>query len=321
MALIDNINEVKAHNGAVGTTFELANIQSFIDDAIDSHIVKAIGRSFYEGLVSLKSTGTVKEKKVIAFLQKSAVGFTIANYADNGSVQITNSGISVVKSDKSLPASDKKIVQLKNSNLEMAYSALENAVNYIEENINDFQVYKHSDAHQNNRGSLINTSAEFQAAGVQINSSSRLFYGLKPYVQNAIDTYITPIIGDDLLEGIIDKIKSDTLDDDYKKLLKKIRKPLAVFTMVEAIPYKAVSITDSGIFELSNSVGGFAANMETKQPASERRLAAVMNGYNIRGEDELVSLKKFIRENSEKFEISIPEIPKINDGTSNVYFF
>lgn len=323
MALIDNISEIKQHNSAISAGVDLANLQSFIDDAINDQLIPKIGLSQVQDIELKKAEGMDDdERRLLLFMQKAIVGFAIANYSDNGSVILTNAGISVAKSNSSMPASDKKLLQLRRSNTKSAYAALEQAVLFLESKPDVFTIYADSDERTQNLSLLINNSADFQKAGIQIGNDAQLFNSLLPYVQNATDNYITPLITEDVIDTIINKIKSKDLSELQKKLLKKIQKPLAAFTMVEAIPYRAVTIDSNGIFQLSETIGGESASVESKSSASEKRLAAIMTGFTIRAEQELESLRQFLNNNATDLGITAQSDVSLNDGSApNVYYF
>lgn len=324
MALLDNIQEVRQHNGAVNNTMELVNIQSYLDDAINFFLLPVIDQVTFDGIVAAKSneSASIYLKRMLSLLQKAAVGYAIANYTDNGAVNIGNTGIGVTKSEKSAPASDKKLIALKRSNLKAAYQARELAVEFLEKNISQFTAYAASDEHKRNRSLLINTSIEFQDAGVNIGYSAELYYSLRTYISNATENIIMPLIGETYLNSLQQAIVSNTTSDFQKQLLKRIRKPLAAAALAEAIPYRAVSIDANGIFELSDTVGGISGNVENRSSASDKRLVAAMTGLTVRADQELETLRKFINANTEAMGIEPIAKVEINDGSApNTYFF
>ncbi|MNR29615.1 hypothetical protein D3C85_1470120 [compost metagenome] len=92
--------------------------------------------------------------------------------------------------------------------------------------------------------------------------------------------------------------------------------------MAEAIPYRTVTIDANGVFELSEAVGGMAANVETRSSATDKRLSAIMTGLTMRADQELETLRKFINANAEALNITPEADVNINDGSADrVYFF
>lgn len=321
MALLDTIAEIKLHNSALSANMKIESVQSFLDEAINRHIIPAIGYDQYTELVADKaSSPTAKQLRVITLLQKALTGFMVYYWADQGAVQFSDSGISVVKSTTYLPASDKKIISLKKQNIFSGYNNLELAVSLLEGNLADFPVYAASDEHQANRSLLINTSAEFQAAGVNIGSDARLYATLRIYQSNIESTYLEPVLGTDIKDSLHAGILSGALDDNLKALLKRVQKAIAYYTIADAIPYMAVSLDASGIFELSETVGGISGNVENRSTASDKRLAMAMNGYMTKAEQQLETIRKYLAANAADFNYITPQAVEINDPNNNVYF-
>lgn len=322
MALIRTIDDLKKHNSAISSEVELENIQSFISDAIYQQIIPAIGYEQYNALVTINDGNpTADQKQLIDLIVKSITGFTIANFTDNGAVQITNSGIFVIKTEKSAPASDKKLLALKRTNLKSAYNSLELALKFLETKLNLFTEYANSYERKANLSLLINFAFDFQRAGVAINYDAQIFNTLKTFVRSATETYIEPVLGEDIIATLYSGILQNNLSEDYKKLLQKACRPLAYFTMAEAIPYMVLSLSADGIFELSDTVGGISGNVENRNPVSDRRLASAMTGYNMKAEAELESLRKFLIKNKDAYAYTpADEIDRSDISNSNIYF-
>jgi hypothetical protein len=321
MALIDTIAEAKQHNSALAANMQMTSVQSFLDEAINRHIIPAIGYSQYEELLAAKAAApTDKQKRVINLLQKSLTGFMVYYWADQGAVKFSDQGIHVSKSESNLPASDKKIMALKKQNVFSGYNNLELAVSFLEENLNNFPLYKDSNEHQNNRALLINTSSEFQTSGINIGNDARLYATLRIYQSDIESTYIEPLLGTTIKDALHTAILNGSLGDTYKALLKRVQKAIAFYTIAEAIPYMAITLDPSGIFELSETVGGISGNVENRASASDRKLAVAMNGYLQKAEQQIEVIRKYLKANAADFKYITPEVVEINDPNNNVYF-
>ncbi|MCX2473570.1 hypothetical protein OQZ33_04415 [Pedobacter sp. MC2016-05] len=319
MALFDTIDELKKHNSALQANLELGNLQSFIDDAITQKLIPAIGFDQYNDFLAVKE-GNAKQKFALQLAQKAVTGFTIYNYSDNGSVQINGAGILVPYSEKMRPASDKKLMQLRKSNIKAAFAALELLVSFLEDNKIDFPIYAVSEERKENRSLLINTSAEFQKAGVQIGNDAQLYQTLRVFQANAEETYIIPNLTESLAASLKAKMLSNSLTDIEKELLKKVHKALAPYTMIEAVPYLLLNIDSNGVFELSETVGGVSGNVENRNPATERAISRVLNGYCMKAEQHLETLRKFMKANAEALSYTVPTAVLYNDDpNSNIY--
>lgn len=324
MALIDNPEEIKKHNSAVSITLKLADIQSFIDDSVNQHLIPAIGRDAYDDLVAGRAGYPLNSKQSVAFLllQKAAVGFILAYYTNSGALQITSAGITVSKGPNTLPASDKKLMVFKRDNFDRGYNNLELLVNYLEANIDDFILYKGSDEHLSNRSLLINNSSEFQKSGVNISNNAHLYQTLRTYQPDIERSAIVPVLGRALYGKLVAIILNGGGTDKEKDLINQVRRPLAQLTMLEAIPWMAISLDAGGVYQLSETVGGISGNVENRSAAETSRLQAAMMSLECRSEGQLEDIKNWLTENSADFpDYVVTETININDGSApNVYW-
>jgi hypothetical protein len=320
MALISTILDIKRHNSAITAGMNLINLQSFIDEALNRHIYLAVGYDQVTALTEVGLAVTEKQKRLLDLLQKAAVGFMVYYWADQGAVQFSDQGIHVSKDNNRLPASDKKIISLKKQNISSGYAALETAVTFLEEHIADFPIYQASAEHERNISLLINTALEFQGSGVNINQDARLYQTLRTYQETVESTYIEPVLGIDIKDQLHEAIIGRTLTADQQKLLKLVRKAVAAYTMAKAIPYMVLSMDASGIFELSETVGGISGNVENRSSASDKRLAVAMNRYQMSAEQHLEVVRKYLVSHREEFGYTAAEPININDNYQNVFF-
>lgn len=320
MALLKTILDIKRHNSAMAAGISLDNLQSFIDEGLDRHIYHAIGYAQVMELVGQKATATPKQQRMLDLLQKAAVAFMVYYWADQGAVQFSDLGIHVAKDSNKLPASDKKIIALKKQNISSGYAALETAVTFLEENIEDFPTYQASAEHSRNRSLLINTSTEFQGSGVNINQDARLYQTLRTYQETIEQTYIEPVLGYEIKEALHQGILNNNLSPEHQQLLKRVRKAIAAYTMAEAIPFMVLSMDASGIFQLSETVGGISGNVENRSSASDLRLSVAMNRYQMSAEQHLEGVRKYLASNKADFGYVTPEAINMNDNYQNVFF-
>lgn len=322
MALIDNVQDIKKHNSAISIQMELSGVQSFIDDGIDNHIIPAIGRTVFNELIAAKAALTEVQKPAFDFVQKSCVGFLLAYYSVSGAVQINSGGIYVVKGANTAPASDKKLMALRKDGFEKGYNALEFAVNYLEANKDSFPTYKNSDERKKNRSMFINSSAEFQESGVNIGNNAQLYQVLRTYQEDAERTYVNNLIGTELNILLRGLILNGGASGIQKQLIKEIQRPVASLTMLEAIPYLSLSIDATGIYQLSETVGGISGNVENRTAAEINRVQIAMYRLQQKGEGQLETLRKWITKHKDEFpEYTVPGVIDLNDDpNSNIYF-
>lgn len=74
------------------------------------------------------------------------------------------------------------------------------------------------------------------------------FNTLSPYIEQAETTYIIPLISQELYDELDEAYNGeDDLSEEQEKLLKKIQRPLAYYSLAEAAPFLNLSISDLGL--------------------------------------------------------------------------
>ncbi len=319
MALIKSIDDIKRHNSAIAGGMDLDSVQSFTDEALNRHIYPTVGYDQVTALTEIEPANE-KQTRLLELLQKAAVGFLVYYWADQGAVQFSDLGIHVSKDSNRLPASDKKIIALKKQNIGSGFSALEQAVTFLESHLADFPIYAASLERLTNRELLINTSTEFQGSGVNINQDARLYSTLRTYQRTIEDTYILPVLGYDIKEMLHQGILNNSLTAEQQQLLKRVRRAVASYTMAEAIPFMAVSIDASGIFQLSETVGGISGNVENRSSASDLRLSVAMNRHQMNAEQQIEVVRKYLVAHRSDFNYTSEDLGNINDNYQSVFF-
>lgn len=316
-----NEADLKRHNSAIAGGLKLIDIQSFIDTAINKHIIPLIGFAQLTELEQAKADPSPAQQRVIDLLQKAAVGFMVYYWADQGALEMNSTGIQVRKGPNVAPASDKKILALKKQNIAIGFDSLELATAVMEASAADFPIYLASSEREENTRLLMNSSAEFQAAGVHIDNDARLYRRLRTYQGEVEDKYVLQVLGDEIRDALHQAMLSGTMSEVQKKLLSHVRKAIAFYTMAECIPYMAVSIDSTGIFQLNETVGGISGNVENRSSASDKLLASAMHQFITKAEEKLEMVRKFLIRNKQEFSYTAPETVAINEPGSNVYFF
>lgn len=321
MSLINSNQEIKRHNSAVSIDLTIESVQSFIDDGINRNIIPKIGRVFFNEIVDARDNLTSDQKIVFNLLQKSCIGFMMAYYSTSGALQISDAGISVLKGANNLPASDKKLMALKKESYQIGYHSLEQAVNYISESPAKFPTYQASKEHAKNRALLINNSSEFQESGVNIGYNAQLYDVLRIYQKDVESTYLLPLLGTNLRARLKTSILNNSLSEIEDDLLSELRKPVACFTLLEAIPYLAISLDSSGIYQLNETVGGISGNVENRTAAEVDRLSRAMYHLQAKGERQVETLRKWLQKNKDQFPeyAATSKVDLNDDPNSNIY--
>ncbi|TXI14814.1 MAG: hypothetical protein E6Q66_04660 [Pedobacter sp.] len=311
MALFDTSKELKSINSAFAISFELDNIQSFLDDAARAHLIPVIGEETLDILLEAKKAGLAPkspQKKLLHLVQKAVLGFAFGEYSTFGALQIQDAGISVLSRDSFRPASDAKVLELRKQSVRSGFEALEAVLLFLETHLVDFPSYAESNQRQNNRASFICSSAEFSKVCVAIHSS--VFFQLKQELIKLENDTIYPLLGQSLFEELKKAHQKTSFTDKQQGLIQRVQRVIAPLALAETICYNGLLIDASGCFQ--SSVG------EPLSPSAENRLQSAMFHLTSRGQAELVRLQKALEPVKNKA-INC-EQTSCSSQKSNVYF-
>ncbi|WP_316780376.1 DUF6712 family protein [Pedobacter antarcticus] len=320
MKIIDSVLEIKEHYSAIQSGLNISDIKSYIDDAINLHLVRAIGLQQYSDLVAMKNKedSSAAQKHLIFQLQRSAAGFTLAYYTNSGAVQINSAGISVIKGNNSAPVSDKKLAALKKQCMSDGYRSLEHAVILMENSPLVFTAYHTSQERQIQRSRILSVSTEYSNSGILI--TPQLCQALTGFQQSIEQDIIEPLLGENLLKHIKACLLSGPVSPKEQQLIDKIRLVMSRLILAEAILYLPIVINeDDGCFDLSPN----ADSSNQIHAAVQNRLVRAMIMMRDNGESNLESLRKWLKKNALEFSTyTLPAEIKMNDSScSNIYSF
>lgn len=306
MALFDTSQELKNINSAFAISFELENIQSFLDDAVHSRLLPVVGQDTLQSLLDAKKGGLdpqSPQKKLLSLVQKAVLGFAFGEYSTFGALQIQDAGISVLSRDNFRPASDAKLMELRRQSLRSGFEALESVITFLESHLVYFSSYAGSNERLTNRASFICSAAEFLKVCVPIHSS--VFFQLKQEMVKLENDIIYPLLGQSLFEELKKAHQRSSCNKTQQALIHRIQRVIAPHALSETICYNGLLIDADGCFQ--SNVG------EPLSLSAENRLQSAMLHLTRKGIAEMARLKKSL--NME----SLPQKQATHIINSNVY--
>jgi len=318
MALFDTSEELKNINSAFAISFELNNIQSFLDDAQRKYILPLIGSETLAHILAAKQAAKKAadlgpeqvhkqatdvankqtseldaepsglsdyspQKKLIHLLQKAVLGFAFSEYSSYGALQIQDAGITVLSRENFRPASDAKMLALCKQSRHAGFEAQEALVECLEAHLNEFPSYAASAARQQNRAGFISSSAAFTQVSLAIHAS--VFFQLKQELLRQEKELIRPLLGETRFQELKKAHQATVLTIDQQKLIEKIQAVIAPLALAETIPYGGLLIDGQGCFQ---------SNEDPLSTRAAHRLQLAMVQLLSRGKAELEQLRKMI---------------------------
>ncbi|MFD2741964.1 MULTISPECIES: DUF6712 family protein [Sphingobacterium] len=314
MRIVTQDDQIKEACSGVDVNFSLVGLQTFIDDA-EFEILQLIGDNSLPELLADNFGARI--------LRKAVVNLSLDGYASTGAVQISNSGIHVMKSGTMLPASDKKLITFRRDAKERGWKAFEQLLSYMESHKKSFPLWHSSIERLNYFDTLFRNSNELaQFSGITI--TAHLFQIIRPQLRFIQDDVLVKNFGSELISHLHSKLLQDSLQMVDRKLLRIFHRILGPLAVAEAIPYRAVQVTESGVFQASISTFGTNSdNIEGLTVVQQRILSSLLTKLTSEGESQIILAAKLIDANPQdwgSFNVAKPFNPEgFNDPESNVY--
>lgn len=329
--LIKTSADVKKWFSGIDKDYNILSMESFIADAEMDFLIPEIGQTIFDAVnAGYNSVDGLQGKllQLFPYLQKAVVHMALNLSADSGAFRIADSGFYVTSTATNKPVSDKKLSEFKKGEERLAYKAIEQAIAFLEANVNDpaFESYKESDLHTQGRDYFINDSVIFTRFFKPMNRSALLFRAIIDAMDRAERTYILPLLGEAFFAGIKGNILAGELTDSEKALLPLIQRPLAHFTIAEAIPTLPVEFDGTNLIITSMPARGNAENVVNQAEATPQQVSNLMNKAMDIGVSELKRLRNYLILNAIDYPLYVMPDPSelvdinINDDCSKNFF-
>lgn len=102
---------------------------------------------------------------------------------------------------------------------------------------------------------LIRTIEEMKTVLGTVSQNTK-FSTVLPYVEQACLIHLVPVLGNELLAELEARLLEDDQTVSFREALAAVRRPLAYFAMLEALPFLNVHISDAGVMEANPTAAG-----------------------------------------------------------------
>lgn len=316
MRIVTTNDQIKEACSAVSSDFSIQSLQTFLFDA-EAEVLRIIGEKTLPEIITDDFANRI--------LRSAVVNLALEAYSGTGSVQITDSGIHVMRSDKMAPASDKKLMIFRRDAKERGWRSVEGLLYYFEAHAAKFPIWHGSEERLSYLDTLFRSSSEMaEFAGITL--TSHLFQIIRPQLRMVQSDTLEKNFGESIVSHLRSKQMSNSLSAPEKKLLRMFQRILAPLAIAEAIPYRAVQVTDTGIYQASVSTfGNNSDNVEGLSIVQQRILSSLMTKLISEGESQIIVASKYIEKHPTdfgQFDVNKPYSPEgLNDPESNTYFF
>lgn len=255
--ILTQIEEIKSYlpTSVYDSSSELL---SLTEDAEENYLVPILGRDLYNRVEEIyweqmNSVGSVlpqdvcneavtPEIRLIRLCQMPVIYFALANSTGILSVSLNGgAGFSQVSTDGYEAADDKSISRFERDAFFKARRGIDRLLIFLEEDARSEQplfgeLWKQSDYFYR-QGDLLFTTAVEMNRFLNIDGSREKFIALLPDIRYCQDTYLSPMIGEDLLDAFISSCTNASVIEDgngvnskvWRKTMDYLRMALAIY--------------------------------------------------------------------------------------------
>lgn len=301
--LVTTVNKIQEFL-PTSVSISLERLLPFIDVAENKYLKEILGLSFLTELNNYANGSAEADAKmdvVLKYAQRAVTylafheGFSVLN------VSMKDTGFFRVEDGDNKSLFNYQEKDLREFFSKTGYNTLEDILEYMESNLTDFTTWAESDAYQEQRKHLINTAKDFTAIYRPLKNSRLVFLNMLSDLQAAEDFDIQPILGDSLFDMLKDLVLDKDIDKaefiEYKKLLPKVQKPLAYFTIVRTVSNLGANFTDKGLFFATYENTDKNLKRETGDPD---RTMALVNSAQADAERYAEKLSEYLTDNKDK---------------------
>jgi hypothetical protein len=178
------------------------------------------------------------------------------------------------------------------------FNGLDSVLEYLENNIELFPLFAESENYTVFKESFINTTAEFEE-GYKIGGSRLVFLKLKPFIKQAEDFHIIPLIGRAYFDELKEQILNKDIDEANDIPIDYIRKAVANFAIYRGIHQLGMTITDNGVFYSSDTGDQF--DYQNEKPMKPDEIMKLYQEARDTGNGYLALLKDHLHNNIDDY--------------------
>jgi hypothetical protein len=236
--LIKTLDEFQQYVRIVGI-FPVETLIASVPDTQANYFPDVLGDELLNDLDAWYEIGDDKPdiprySALLPYVQRALARFTIFMASPELDVTITGSGIGVIMNQNIAPASADRVKKFDNANEERGWDNIETLLIFLEDHLSDYPEWVNSPAYTMDVRNLINSAIDFDFF-YNIQRSRLKFKSLRPVMDNIEMLKIRKVISDELFDRILNEIKTGSITDPIKKILKKLQFSVANYTMADAM--------------------------------------------------------------------------------------
>jgi hypothetical protein len=276
--LVKNIDDLRKYVSNLNSTFQFSFVEGALADIQSGYLSQIFGSAFIASLTARYNATTPspaltdQEKALINHIGTANAYLAIGKALPTLLVQLGNSGLYQTESNNSKPLYQWQKIEYENSILESGYSPIETGLQYLWDNRThpQFAQWKDSPEEAKSVQYFLSTASDFNER-FPIANSRRTYEALKPFIREAQQFEIKPLIGAPMYDELVSKIKAFDLGDKYPLLLPYIKDALAQISIARSIGRLTVKADSEG-YRVVSVMGSGGDSVKNKTTATMEQL-------------------------------------------------
>lgn len=279
-------------------TAKLEDLSTDIFATEEAHLVKILGRRYYDTLLGTYNSGepTEDESNLILLIQRMVGSMMAPLSIPKLNAQVKNTGVSQNHGENFKPAFQWSVEDLKRTHWTVGYACMEALYDFLERKKDDFTTWADGEGYSEIYSLMVWNTYKFQKY-VDIKTSRRVYIALKPHLLDAQDA-VAKTIGSDLLKECLADIP-DMADTEYALIIPMIQKTMCHLAMANGLNSLAITIDHNGVSVYDNSATSLELN--NQKNASDTRIQASVTFHQKKAEEAMEELRLFLIENIDDY--------------------
>ncbi len=294
------------HYPSAHTNMAWKTVKPYVRQSIKKYVLPYIGSEIYDDLASKFQNGdslTDEQTEALELLQDCAAYYCVYHAMPHQNIVLADTGVQQNTPEHSSPTNQWSFKLARWTALLEADNILDQLLAYLEQQIEDsvayFDLFKNSSAYNVKVSNFFRHTSELDEY-LNINNSRRAFVALTKYITKAEEQYLYPILREDYFNEIRDELKGNNLSAENTTLLPKIRKMVAEFALVEAIPHLSLLIEGDG-FKIVSSTDQY----DSKQNLTNKNHMDAIQALKYKAEENAriyrADLIRFLYDNADDY--------------------
>jgi hypothetical protein len=211
---------------SIAASFEFADVEPFIDKAVDQFTRKYVGELHTE--LKDPATGTDADLKNRArkHLQDALANFAFYLYSPYEAVLQDSSGISVAQNEKRMPADWRTLKDIRRERLNSGHTAMDLLLEILEENPDKFTSF--TEKYQTINKELLVSSSTVFSRYYNISNSRQTYLALLPSLRQVEDQFLHTFLCHELITAL-----KGSVSGQMETLKISLQKAMVAFTVAK----------------------------------------------------------------------------------------